>query len=328
MSEIYVKLLKDDLTHNGYVYKEGLNSLPTDFLPYLNCGGGFYFCKRADVSYWMCLYYYCVQCLKHTKDCWCDDKIYNRSNYKLFDRLRYFSYVILPPDARVIKGPQTFKTDKLILTKIQPIEEFDWNIKDCSVMGSSLRFIAEQTPELCLEAVKQNGAALAHVNAQTPELCLEAVKQNGAALAHVKTQTPELCLEAVKQNGGALKFVKEQTREICLAAIQQNTYAHFFVRISIPSLSFEGRMAHFGKARTKEFWLNEVSYHGLALQFVDAENQTPEICLAAVKQNGLALKYVEKQTHEICLEALKQNYNASWYVKVLLTPSGGAGTCD
>ena len=39
-----------------------------------------------------------------------------------------------------------------------------------------LRMAKEQTPEMCLEAVKQNGYTLKYVKEQTPEICLEAVK--------------------------------------------------------------------------------------------------------------------------------------------------------
>ena len=45
-----------------------------------------------------------------------------------------------------------------------------------------LRMTKEQTPEICLEAVKQNGRALELVKEQTPEICLKAVKKNGYAL--------------------------------------------------------------------------------------------------------------------------------------------------
>jgi len=48
------------------------------------------------------------------------------------------------------------------------------------------------------------------VKIQTPEICLEAVKQDGMALQHAKIQTPEICLEAVKENKEAIKFVKEE----------------------------------------------------------------------------------------------------------------------
>jgi len=37
------------------------------------------------------------------------------------------------------------------------------------------------------------------------------------------------------------------------------------------------------------------------------ENQAPEICMAAVKQNGWNIQYVKDQTPEICLEAVKQD---------------------
>lgn len=44
---------------------------------------------------------------------------------------------------------------------------------------------------------------------QTPEICLEAVRQDGNALAYVKEQTPEICIEAVEQDSSALKYVKD-----------------------------------------------------------------------------------------------------------------------
>jgi hypothetical protein len=52
--------------------------------------------------------------------------------------------------------------------------------------------------------------------------------------------------------------------------------------------------------------MNAVKQNGLALEFV--EHQTYEICLAAVKQNGLALEFVEHQTYEICLAATGGDY--------------------
>jgi len=55
--------------------------------------------------------------------------------------------------------------------------------------------------EEALEAVKQDGYALKYVKEQTPEICLAAVKQDGHALRYVKEQTPEICLAAVKQYG-------------------------------------------------------------------------------------------------------------------------------
>ena len=39
-----------------------------------------------------------------------------------------------------------------------------------------LRFVKEQTEEICLESVKKDGYALQFVKEQTREICLDAVK--------------------------------------------------------------------------------------------------------------------------------------------------------
>ena len=44
------------------------------------------------------------------------------------------------------------------------------------------------------------------------------------------------------------------------------------------------------------------------------KEQTPEICLAAVRHDGMTLKYVREQTYEICLTAVGQNNCAFDYV--------------
>ena len=61
-----------------------------------------------------------------------------------------------------------------------------------------------------LEAVNKNGYAIKYVEDQTPEICLAAVKQNWDTLKYVKDQTKEICLAAVRQDGDALKYVEER----------------------------------------------------------------------------------------------------------------------
>ena len=48
---------------------------------------------------------------------------------------------------------------------------------------------------------------------------------------------------------------------------------------------------------------------------IDGQYQTPEICLAAVQQNGYALEYVKEQTPVICLDAVQKNELALQFVK-------------
>jgi hypothetical protein len=75
--------------------------------------------------------------------------------------------------------------------------------------GFALWYVHEQTPEVCMAAVKGEGEAsvLGLVHEQTPEICMVAVRQDGEALEYVRARTPEICTEAVKQNARALQFV-------------------------------------------------------------------------------------------------------------------------
>ena len=73
-------------------------------------------------------------------------------------------------------------------------------------------------------------------------------------------------------------------------------YLFWFEDPSLPPLTII-------KHQSPELCLAAVKQDGIALKYV--KEQTPEICLAAVKQNGFALKYVKKQTPEICLAVFK-----------------------
>ena len=61
--------------------------------------------------------------------------------------------------------------------------------------------------EEAMKAVKKDGYALRYVNEQTEQICIEAVKQSGFALRYVNKQTEAICIEAVKQDEDALRFV-------------------------------------------------------------------------------------------------------------------------
>ena len=156
--------------------------------------------------------------------------IHNLENFKDYGNM--IGIIKIPSDTPIVKIETSqsvkYKSPRIEIIDIMTYMEFIYN-KDiyqeekmkCKDPVLKLRMTKEQTPEICLEAVKQHGWALKFVKEQTPEICIEAVKQNGYALEYVKEQTPEICLEAVKQYGWTLQFVKEQTPEICLEAVKK-----------------------------------------------------------------------------------------------------------
>lgn len=147
--------------------------------------------------------------------------------------------------------------------------------------------------QYCLDLVQSDGLLLQHLKEQTPELCMAAVRQNGFALQFVENQgktypspfkVDDVCLEAVKQRPEALKFVDEQTSDMCLIAVMQPG-RHIPLK--------------YVKEQTDQICLIAVSNNGVQLEFV--KDQTEEMCLAAVKQTSEALKFVKERTHKILL---------------------------
>lgn len=93
----------------------------------------------------------------------------------------------------------------------------------------------DQSNEIKLAAVKQNGLSLKYIKNQNDTICLHAIKQNPFALRFVLNQNEKLCKEALSQSGLALEFVKNKTEELCLLAIKQSPQAIRYVPSSLLS---------------------------------------------------------------------------------------------
>jgi uncharacterized membrane protein len=149
-----------------------------------------------------------------------------------------------------------------------------------------LQYIKNQTSEMALAAVSQEGCALKYVLDQTNEIALAAVTQDAYAINYVKEQTPEIALAAVTGYGELLYLVERQNAEIVLAAVSNYGCALKYV-----------------KDQTLEVILAAVNQDGEALQYVD--KQTTEITIAAVSKDGYAIQYAKERGDEIIL--------ASWH---------------
>jgi hypothetical protein len=124
-----------------------------------------------------------------------------------------------------------------------------------SINGNSLKYIRNQSIEICKKSVIFNGLNLEHVLLiyQTDEICKLAIQNNPYALQFVNNQTNDLCKYAVSINGMVLKYVQHRTDDICEIAVNQN---------------------------------------GLSLIYV--LNKTDKICQIALKQNELSSRFIKK----------------------------------
>ena len=199
--------------------------------------------------------------------------------------------------------------------------------------GIALQYVPEnmKDKEICLVAAKQEGKALQHVpkDVMDREICLEAVKQTGIALQYVpeNIMDKEICLVAVKQTWGAIEFVpdKLEDKDILLEVVKQNGEFLCYTFSNLEEINDLIDFSVFMNERTKygyseeiidkEVCLAAVKQAGKALRYVPYDMIDKEICLAAVKQNGLALECVPYNMidKEICLAAVKQAGKALQY---------------
>lgn len=225
----YFKILNEKLNHNRFQYKEGLNIDTVPFNTKEYCGpGGLHFTNKKNIFHYL-----------HLGTLIADVKI--------------------PNNAKVYKYETAWKVDQIILSNIRLVEEFVSALtrkeifEFIEVNASIIRFVKEQTPELCLVAVK-NSEAFQFVKEQTPELCLFAVKQDGFSLRYVKEQTSEICLEAVKECGMSLQFVKKQTPSICYGAVKEDGNALRFVKNRTSQIVFEAvKQSYLFASEVKKF---------------------------------------------------------------------------
>lgn len=248
----FYKFLNDDLVHHGFKFKLGLNVDHVPFNPNTCTSGGLYFCEESKCHMYFSAY-----------------------GKKL-------GRVTIPDDARVYVEDNKFKADKLIL--------------------ESITDFADVPDSFWTTIVELNSNALRYVRDQTEQLCCLAVKQNPLSLQFVKEQTDAVCRLALHKNGLVLHYVKQPllTTELCKIAVQQNGYALHIIYDSHLAIEEVCRLA--------------VKQNGLALRYV--KNQTEEVCRLAVMQNGLALQYVnvKNRTDELCRLAVAQNSAAAVYI--------------
>jgi hypothetical protein len=303
-NKILIKLTNEAENHNGFQFQTGLNIDTVKFNPKGNCRpGGIYFCTIESLGKWL------------------------RYNDKIMCFVRF---VTIPNDSQVYISEAKIKADKIILSERKKINELEnWNdtkfaLATVDQMGSSLKYIKNQTLEMCVKAVTKYAGALEYVNSQnftSPEIyeiCLAAVRSNVIALQYAKNHNidmAKLYLDAAKKDGFALYYmsVEARTREICMVAVKSNPAALLYV-----------------PKQTRELCLEAVKNNANAIHYMEqqewnsgacmTQSEINEICMFAVKSCGSVLLYVEIQTKEICLEACKQDIEALKYVNENFKP--------
>lgn len=320
------KTLSDNKTHFGYVWHEGLNEDPLPWNPEGVCSkGGLYFTTIDMLT------------------CYMDRSVWDRS---------WIGRITVDDDEPVWQEPNgKWKAHRVTLSDVRRIKDLDDRDKyyflrgiDCLPKYDAanrqevwvemltcypwfMEFLTDRDMPIVRQIISRDGCFLVYVpkDMRTYELCVVAVKRNWYALKHVPKdkKTYELCMLAVQRDGYALEFVPPamQTREMCTLAIERDRNALQFVRLEKPGKIYLNAvkrdcwyLQHVPKQhQTRKLVMAALKQNGRLLKDVLVP-LTPEMCLAAVEQNGLALEWVEEQTAELCVVAVDQNPEAVEFV--------------
>lgn len=118
------------------------------------------------------------------------------------------------------------------------MRKYEINIRNGDWM--EMRYLRNQTEDICKEALKHDVRALIFIEKQTPELCMFAIKRKSWALRFVREQTEEMCREAINKDPQNMFYVREKTLELCMMAIKQkNDLIHFVPQELVYGLVYE-----------------------------------------------------------------------------------------
>lgn len=96
-----------------------------------------------------------------------------------------------------------------------------------------IRFVPNVADAMKLKCVTNDGLLLKYIQNQTEQICDAAVRQNSAALQYARCQTFAMCEFAIREDPRLLRYVREQTIKLCNLAVSLNVEAIKFVHPSI-----------------------------------------------------------------------------------------------
>lgn len=200
-------------------------------------------------------------------------------------------------------------------------EDDKLNLIIVSRNGLWLKYVTNQTYNLCLVAVSNNGLALQYVHEDfiTKELLLVALSNNGEAIKFVEKHTKLLSLLSVCTSNNAIKYLKNKTPAINIISVVEN-YDNL---LKISDLEYTNELLYIianystkilnGAKIPERNLLELLPLNYSVIRFF--ENQSEEMVDSAFKASHKALKYIKKPEYEHILCAIKENPSIIQHVK-------------
>jgi len=180
-----------------------------------------------------------------------------------------------------------------------------------------IKFITNQTPEMCKKAIKYNSFTIKDVKNQTLDICKYALLRNSAAISNIKNVTPELLIYAMNLNKYSWQSLEKITYElyVCLldfdpvdfSALYHKKYTEdIWENITIHDINRNKTITHImikvNNNRTSKLLIELRN----SICNIKKEHLTYDLCKMAIENNAKDILYVPDSlmTEELCKFAI------------------------
>lgn len=162
----------------------------------------------------------------------------------------------------------------------------------------------DQSIAACLKAVKEDYRAIRLIDNQADDICIAALNNSWLAIQHIKNKSDRVCKHAIDTDLRALQYIESPSKDVKFHAIDStfNITAYSVIMLS-RSITSDVDCLKKILERNPEL-----------LKEIKKDDQTEDICIAAIKLNWENLRHAKIRTPKIYALALSLNSKALQWV--------------
>lgn len=213
----------------------------------------------------------------------------------------------------------------------------------------NLKWIKDQTEELCLYAISINVNSFEYVKNKTPKICdlvlskniemikfiteednisdeifIKFIKTNYKVLKYIKIKTYKICEEALFWDYRAVEFIDINENELIMYAINCNPKAISYIKNPSEDVIYEAvKVAEVYEkyiadninfdSLSEKLIMNILRISGLYIQHI--KNQTEKLCQIAIYSDALSLQFINNKTDILEKQSIMLNPKAIQFVR-------------
>ncbi len=179
-----------------------------------------------------------------------------------------------------------------------------------------LMFIKDPSEDVQLAAVRKSAYNIIYIKNPTENVQLEVVRRDGEKIKWIMdngiTTSKDVQLAAVSYHGSCIRHIENPSEPIQLAAVKNFADSITYIKNPYPSV-----IKLYKELTFENVLLGVVENNGDDIRYIIEKGFEPSerVQLAAVKNDGNAIKYIKNPSEKVQLSAIKNNIKAFEFIK-------------